>query len=133
MSGKNAEMVRQAYEAFGRGDRETMVADIAPTFTYEATGALPDAGTVHHGPEGWAQFVRWLSDQFEDARVEIHELVETGDQVLASATLRGRGRKSGAETSWHVWHLWTFQDGKLVHGRGFTDRVEAWEAAGLTE
>jgi ketosteroid isomerase-like protein len=71
--------------------------------------------------------------EFENARVEIRELTEAGDRVLASVTLRGRGRQSGAEASWDVWHVWTVRDGKLINGQGFTRSDEALEAAGLSE
>jgi hypothetical protein len=37
------------------------------------------------------------------------------------------------ETAWEFWQLWRYRDGKVVHGRGFTDREEALEAAGLQE
>ena len=133
MSQVNVEVTRRAYEAFNRGDRNAMVADIAPSFEYVAVGILPDAERIHHGPQGWLDFTRWLSDQFEDARIEILELVPSGDRVMASVVLRGRGRQSGAETSWHVWHVWSFRDAKVVHGRGIASREEALEAAGLSE
>ena len=61
--------------------------------------------------------------------LEIGELIEAGDQVLAELTLRGRGKQSGVEASWDVWQLWTVQDGKMVRGEGFTSREEALEAA----
>jgi hypothetical protein len=38
--------------------------------------------------------------EFEEPHVELHELIDAGDQVFASATFRGRGKQSGAETSW---------------------------------
>ena len=67
----------------------------------------------------------------------IHELVEAGDRVLAAVALRGRGKQSGVEggveASWDVWHLWTFHNGKVVRGQGFTTRDEALEAGGLLE
>jgi ketosteroid isomerase-like protein len=133
MSQENVEVTRRAYEAFNRGDRNAMVADIAPSFEYVAVGILPDAERIHHGPQGWLDFTRWLSDQFDDARIEIEELRPAGDRVVASIILRGRGKQSGAETSWHVWHVWSFRDAKVVHGRGFASREEALEAAGLSE
>jgi ketosteroid isomerase-like protein len=37
------------------------------------------------------------------------------------------------ESGWHVWHLWTLRGGKIVRGKGFTDRDEGLEAAGLSE
>ncbi len=53
--------------------------------------------------------------------------------MLAAVTVRGRGKQSGVETTWDLWHLWTLQDGKVVHGQGFVSREEALEAAGLRE
>jgi ketosteroid isomerase-like protein len=133
MSRENVEIVRRAYEAFNRGDPEAGIADMSPTFEYAPTGALPDMPPVARGPDGYAEFARWLWDQFDDARTEIHELTDAHDKVVASVTLRGRGRQSGVEVGWHVWHVWTLRDGKVIHGRGFTSRPEALEAAGLSE
>jgi ketosteroid isomerase-like protein len=73
------------------------------------------------------------AERVREPRVEINELSEAGDQVLASVTLRGRGKQSGVDTSWDVWHLWTVEDSKLVHGHGFTSKTDALEAAGLRE
>ena len=53
--------------------------------------------------------------------------------MLATETVQGRGKQSGAETSWTVWELWTVRDGKLVHGQGLTSWEEALEAAGLSQ
>lgn len=126
-------MVRRAYEAFNRGDRETMIADLDPSFEYVPTGVLPDTVSVARGPEGYVEFAGWLWDQFDDVRVELNELMDADDKVVAAVTLRGRGRQSGVETSWHLWHVWTFRQAKVVHGRAFTDRAEALEAARLSE
>jgi ketosteroid isomerase-like protein len=72
-------------------------------------------------------------DEFDSPRIEVHDLTDAGDQVLVSVTLRGRGKQSGVEASWDVWHLWTMQDGKVVHGQAFASREKALEAAGLSE
>ncbi len=134
MASYSVEVVRLGYEAFNRGDWEGMVADMAPTFEYVPTGALPDVRTRYHGPEGWTEFVvGWLVDEFDNPSIEIHELIEAGDHVLASVTLRGRGKQSGAEASWKVWHLWTVHDGKITHGKGFATGDEARGAAGIVE
>ena len=133
MSEENVELVRRAYEAFNRGDPEGMVADAAPEFEYVTTGAIPGAGGEYGGTEQFRQFVdRWWGE-FHEPRVEVQELIDAGDQVLASLTFRGRGKQSGVETNWGLWQLWTLRDGKAVHGQGFTSRAEALEAAGLEE
>ena len=133
MSEENVELVRRGYEAYNRGDPEGTVADFAPTFEYVSTGAIPGKGNVHRGPEGYVEFVRWLWDEFEDVRIEVHELIEAGDRVLASVTLKGRGRQSGADVAWDLWHLWWIEDGRAVRGQAFRDKEKALEAAGLRE
>ena len=85
------------------------------------------------GPEGWRRFLEGFWGEFDHARLEVHEFLEAGDQVLVTLTMRGRGKQSCAETSGTLWHLWTVQDGKVVRGQGFTSRHEALEAAGLQE
>jgi ketosteroid isomerase-like protein len=131
MSDENVELVRRAYEAFNRGDLEAMVADFVRNFEYVPTGAIPGTRHVYRGPQGWREFVGWLFDEFDDARVEIRELIETDDQVLAAACLRGRGKQSGAEASWDMFFLWTIRQGRVVHGQGFMGREDALEAARL--
>ena len=79
------------------------------------------------------RFIESWWSEFDNLRVEVHELIETGDQVLASLTLRGRGKQSGAETSWDVWHVWTVRDGKAIGLQAFTSSDLALEAAGLSE
>jgi ketosteroid isomerase-like protein len=131
MSQENVELVRRGFEAFNRGDLDAAVADFSADCEYIPSGAVPDAAPVYRGPEGYKQFGRWLWEEFDDARIEVHELIDAGDQVMVSMTNQGRGRRSGAETSWHVWQVWTVRDGKVARGQGFTRKEEALEAAGL--
>jgi ketosteroid isomerase-like protein len=86
------------------------------------SGGLRDFGGVE---------VFW--DEFDNPHVELHELIVVGDRVLISATFRGRGKQSGAETSWDVWGVWTVRDGRIVRWEGFADREEALEAEGLRD
>jgi ketosteroid isomerase-like protein len=133
MSQEAVEVVRRAYEAFNRGDLEAMFADAAPEFEYIATGAIPGAGGVYRGPETFRQFLGQWWGEFDEPHVEVHELIEASNQVLASLTFRGHGKQSGVETKWSLWQLWTVLDGRFVRGQGFTSREEALEAAGLRE
>ena len=133
MSQENVEIARRAYEAFNRGDLQAMVADLAPNFEYATTGAIPGMTGVYRGGAGILGFLEWIWSEFERPSMEVHELVDAGDQVMAAVTLRGRGKQSGVGTSWDVWHVWTMEHGKVVHGQAFTSRAEALEAARLSE
>jgi ketosteroid isomerase-like protein len=133
MSEENVEMARRGYEAFNRRDIDAAVADFAPDFEYFPAGALPGFGEVAHGPEGFRRFVETFWREFDEPNIEVHELIDAGDQVVASTTMRGRGKQSGAETSLDIWVLWTARNGAVVRGQEFTSRAEALEAAGLSE
>ena len=126
-------MVRRRVDAYNRGDVEAVVTDFASDFEYVPSGTLPGGRDVHQGPEGYTRFIGWLRDEFEDARLDPNDVIDAGDRVLASVTIRGRGRQSGAATSWDLWEVWTIRDGRVVRGQAFTGKDEALEAAGLRE
>jgi ketosteroid isomerase-like protein len=133
MSQENVALVRRGYEAFNRGDLDGMFAEAAPAFEYLATGVVPGAGGVYHGPEEFRRFLERWWGEFDESRTDVHELTAAGDRVLASLTFRGRGRQNGAEANWSLWQLWTLRDGKFVRGQGFTSREAALDAVGLRE
>lgn len=131
MPPNNVDLVREAYDAVNRGDLDMAVSCIAPDMEYVASGAVPGATGVFMGPEGVKEFIAGLYEEFDEPRADVSELLGAGDQVLVSATARGRGKLSGVETTWDTWQLWTVRDGKLVRGQGFTSREEALAAARL--
>jgi uncharacterized protein len=136
MSQENVELLRRFIESFNRGDIEGAIAlvDPPPEFEFVLSGLLiPDLMAVQRGPEGMMRAVEVFWGEFDDPHVEVHELIDAGDQVFVSATFRGRGKRSGAETSWELWGVWTMRDGRMVRWQGFTDRDAALEAAGLRE
>ena len=133
MSEENVELVRRAYDAFNRGDTDGALVVLAPDFEYTTSGAIPGVTETYVGPEGFRRFVGWLLDQFDDARLEINDVIEHEDQLVFRHTNRGRGKLSGAETNWDVWQVVRFRDGKAVRAQAFTTKEEALAAAGLPE
>jgi ketosteroid isomerase-like protein len=136
MSQENVELLRRITETFNRGDVEGALAliDAPPEFEFMPSGVfVPDLAGVQRGPEGMRRSAEVFWGEFDNPHFELHELVDAGDQVVAWATLRGRGKQSGAEVSWDVWGVWTVRDGRMVRFQTFTDRKAALEAVGLRE
>jgi ketosteroid isomerase-like protein len=133
MSLENVGIMQRAIEAINRGDLEASVADFAPDFEFVPSGLIPGSESVYRGLEDYRAYGEQLFAEFDDVRYEMHEVVEAGDRVLISLTLRGTGKQSGAETSWSFFHVYAFRDGKVTHGQGFADKQEALKAAGLQE
>ena len=133
MTRENVEIVHRACAAFNRGDIEGTLAEVAPDFEYITAGTIPDLSGTYRGIERFKRFVRGFFEEFDEARLEIHDVVEWDDRVMVSMTMRGRGRRSAAETSWDVFQVWTLRSGAAVRGQGFMSRTEALEALGSYE
>jgi uncharacterized protein len=137
MSQENVELIRRITEAVDRGDLDgaVAIANPPPEFEFDPSTWFPQADIlgVQRGPEGLRRVLEPFWSEFDDLHVELHELIDAGDQVFASATVRGRGKHSGVETSLDLWGVWTMRNGRAVRWQGYTDRAEALEAAGLRE
>ena len=132
MSEENVEIARDAYERWSRGDFGWATV-VAPEFEYVASSGFVGLSGGHRGLEGFTRMLEQFWGEFDEAHVEPQEFIEAGDSVLAVVTFRASGKQSGVEVNMEVFQLWTFRDGKIVRGQGFSDREEALEAAGLSE
>ena len=131
MPQENVEIIRRLYGAMDARELEAVRELAHPDLEW-----VPDE-RVGEGPvRGLENVIRFFSDRaemFEDLRTETEHLWETSDQVLAFIRVRGVGRGSGAGFDIRIAHLWTLSDGLVVRGKGYGDRDEALEAAGLPE
>jgi ketosteroid isomerase-like protein len=70
---------------------------------------------------------------FEEWQVELDELIDNGDQVIAMSRQRGRGATSGVGAELEQAHIFTLRNGATVHVESYLDRTKALKAAGLSE
>ena len=76
----------------------------------------------------WAEFAAL----WESFRLEIHEFIDAGDQVVTPFTNHLRGRE-GIELEGRGAWVWTIRDALIVQVCLYQERREALEAAGLSE
>jgi hypothetical protein len=102
MSKENVELVRRFIEAFNGGNLEGAIelVDPLPESEFVPGGSTLDLTAVWRGPEGMRRALKDFWGEFDDPHVELHELIDAGDHVFVSASFQGRGKQSGAETSW---------------------------------
>jgi ketosteroid isomerase-like protein len=134
MSEENIKAVRDAAEAFNRGDLDTWFGDVAEDIDYRAVEGAPD----DHGPinskDALRAYVQDWQDTFDDFTSEPVELIDAGEEnVIAVTRISGHAKLSGIETDLTYAALYTFRDGKIVRGREYWTRDEALDAAGLSE
>ena len=134
MSQENVETVRDAAEAFNRGDLDTWAGYFMDDIDYRAVEGAPDDHGPIHGKEAMRAFIQDWFDTFDDFRAEPVEVIEAGeDKVIAVVRISGRAKLSGVETDLTYAELWTLRDGKVAWGRQYWTRDEALEAAGVSE
>jgi uncharacterized protein len=131
MSQENVEIVRRHFEAYLSGDNETALAAYDPQVEFDAS--LRPEGHVYRGREGVAEAMRVWTGTWEDWTIELEEIVDAGDRVVLIARESGRGKGSGIEIDQRVYGVFTLRDRKIVRWKGFIDRDQAFEAAGMRE
>ena len=132
MSQENLETVRTAYAAMSQGDLETAFQAADPNLELIPPGQSPTSEPVK-GVDG---VIGWLADQEEtvgELSLELEDLIEVGEVVVALLLLRIHPRGSEANLELRIAHLWTLRDGKLVRCEVFPEREKALEAAGLSK
>ena len=134
MSRENVETVAELREAFERGGTEATLKLVAPDFELTMPSIYPGPNRVFHGPEAARQALEEWIDSFEDFRVELEEVLDAGDKVIAVVRESGRMRGSTTRIDAPFTAVFAFDEqGRVARLDWFTDRAEALEAVGLRE
>jgi ketosteroid isomerase-like protein len=73
----------------------------------------------------------WL-DTWDEHRLDLEEVVEEGDDVVALVHLTARGTGSGVEVDLRFYAQFRVRNGKVIYIFDHEDRADALEAAGLS-
>ena len=133
MSQENVEVVRRAIEARNRDLDEwlTFFHPAARSGDLAAAAGMPtdaqDLDELRQHAEQWHEV-------FGDLRMELLELADLDEWVLAEVRFHGRGEASGTEVTSFQVDLYQVHEGLITEQRaGYRSRREALEAVGLQE
>ena len=134
MSEANVDTVRGIYDAVARRDAVTPFEVYAKGIVWDHSntrraGLMTKA--VYQGHEGVRQFWRESLSVFGEIDLEVEELIDAGDHVLAVIREHEVGRASGVPVETTHLAVWTLAGGKVIQMQVFDDRHQALEAAGL--
>ena len=134
MSRKNVDVVRSAYEAWNAGDLDAAVEFLDPVIEWRMPPNFPEAGTYQGVDEVKSRLEEFL-ESWEDFQVEVEELIEAGDRVVALTRFRGRSKGVGLELTGVAVdaQVWTLSEGRVTHVWMYGGTEEALEAGGLSE
>jgi ketosteroid isomerase-like protein len=129
MSQENVEVIRRSIAAYEH-DEETWLAAIDPSHVWYPLG---EGNIPSHGRDA-ARGIRkrWL-ESWANHRIDVEEILDGGDSVVACLHLTGRGKASGVEVDLRIYLHLKLRDGKMIYLYEYADREEALKAAGLSE
>ena len=130
-----ARIAARAGAAVNRRDFEVLFLALDPGIEYLPAGDQlpPGMDAVTHGHDGYEGVWRQMIDSFEDFHAEPEELFDLGDTLLATTQYKGHGSGSGVPVDVPLFQLLRLRRGLVVWQQDFSDRSEAFEAAGLRE
>jgi ketosteroid isomerase-like protein len=132
LSHANVELVRRAYEQFLATGR--FVAEFAtPDFVWDMSHfrGWPEQ-QFYEGVEGAESFLEEWTAAWDDWELEVDELHDAGEKVVALLRQRGRSKATGMPVDMSLAQVWTIRDGKQARMDMYSDRAEALEDVGLT-
>jgi ketosteroid isomerase-like protein len=134
VSRESVELVESAFEAWNRGDVAGFAGHAAEDVVWlEVSGWLEQEGREVRGRERLERNLTGLFEAWERYRLELMEVHEAGDRVVAVVRELARGRSSGVEVDSLWGYLITVTDGKLARVEAFRDPAAALAAAGLSQ
>jgi len=130
MSQENVEAFRRGLEAGNRGDVEGLLAVLDPNVTWHSAlhELLEGEATVFRGHDGVRELLRDLYEGFDEIQVEVSEIRDLGDRVVAIGRTRARGGASGADVVTPIGYVAEFKNGKAIAVQGYLHPKEALEA-----
>jgi ketosteroid isomerase-like protein len=122
--GANTELVREALEAFARGEVDRALEYAHPEIVSERVPPIPDPQT-YHGVAGVLQmYADWTAD-FDEFEMEPVEFEEAGDRVIVEMVQRGTGKASGVPVVGRFWLAYTVAGGRITRQDAYLTREQA--------
>lgn len=115
----NAELIRTGYEAFAKGDLDTVSSVFAEDISWHVPGRSQISGDLQGRDQVLEFFGRLTELAGGTFRLEPHDLLSSEEHVVVLVTAHAeRDGRSLDSRNVHVWHV---RDGKASEFWGFSD------------
>ena len=131
MSAENVQLARRAIDAVNRRDLDDFLALMDDDV--EAVSRIVALEGGLHGHPGIRRWWESWFDAFPDYDIEIVDLRDLGDVMIASLRALGHSAGSAVPLEDAIWQASRWRHGKCVWWRVCATEAEALEAAGLEE
>jgi len=122
MSEDNLDVIRRGYEAFGRGDINTLLESFDEQVSWVTPGP-PELATSGRrtGRQEVAEFFVSVNELFDIQRFEPKDFLAQGDRVVVVGSETARARSTGNVIELDWVHVFTMRNGKVVAFQEFFD------------
>ncbi|MBV8550280.1 MAG: nuclear transport factor 2 family protein [Acidobacteriaceae bacterium] len=127
---ENILLIRKVYEAFGRGDIQTILNNLTDDVDWISEGPSTVAyyGRMA-GPEQVRQrFFDGLTGTQENMKLTMDEFVAQGDKVATLGRYKATVKATGKQFDTPVAHMFTIRDGKIARLVNLNDTAAVAEA-----
>jgi ketosteroid isomerase-like protein len=126
MSHPHEHTLRTVYDAFGKGDIETVMGLYTDDIAYHVSGRSPVSGVYSGKDEVLGLFGKLMERSGGTFRVEALDIL-ANDEHGVVLTFE-RGQRGGKTLENRAVHVWNFRDGKCAQFRGYNEEVwdEFW-------
>ena len=131
MSQENVEIVQSTFDAWERGDTDSILAVCDENIVVSQPPEFSGVPPRQYGHAGVLEAFALWPEYWDDFRVEVLRKFDFGDHVVVTTEQSGRSKDSGIEVATQFTFLFTLRDGKVTEWRIFMREPEAVEAARL--
>ena len=126
--GPNSKRVRDAFERWNAGDRESLLDEIHPEVEIRVASSEVLGGRPYRGHKGFRAWNVAMEESFEVWQVHPEVFREADDVVLTLGRMHLRGRASGVELDQETGWVIEFREDKMFRLEAFLSHDEAVEA-----
>jgi uncharacterized protein len=127
MSDPKIESVQRLYEAYGRGDVEAVLAEVADDVDWAAEAAstsVPWYGS-YRGKAEVPRFFKEIGSSIEVTEFTPLSFTSNETDVIVALWWAYTVNATGKRAAMHMQHWWRFADGKIVFFRGSEDTEQS--------
>lgn len=123
MSQETVEAFKRAIEAYNGRDVDALLDELDNEVEWRPVLPVVLGGdeTVYRGHAGVRQLLRDLDEVLAERRMDFSEIRDGGDQLVATGSLRIRGKSSGAPTESPFRCLAEFKNGRAIRIQTYLD------------
>jgi uncharacterized protein len=129
----NVKLLRNVYDAFGRGDMPTVLGAMSPEIHWHEAESNPymPSGGAWVGPDAvLSNLFQKLGAEWDGFAVHPKSFHDAGDSVIVEGRYSGRYKATGKSMDTQVCHVWEIKDGKVIKFQQYVDTAKLQHVMG---